>query len=137
MSMKRDTCGYWNFNASEPTAAARARRAFSAYLHEHCTDDSDFVAAEMVFAELISNAFRHGRAPVRIWVDCDMPNCILSVQDRGPGFEARPAQLPADVLSENGRGLFLVNALARRVEIVSRPHCGSVVKALLPVSFAA
>ncbi len=135
--MKRGAHGSWKFNASEPTAAVRARRDFSAYLHEHCTDDSDFVAAEMVFAELISNAFRHGRAPVRILVECNFRHCILSVHDRGPGFEPRPPQLPADVLSENGRGLFLVNALSQRVEIVSRPNRGAVVTALLPVCFAA
>ena len=129
--------GCWKFNASEPTAAVRARRDFNAYLHEHCTDDSDFVAAEMVFAELISNAFRHGRAPVRIWVECDDRRCTLNVQDRGPGFQPRLPQLPVDLLSESGRGLYLVNTLARRVEVVSRPHYGSVVKALLPVSFAA
>lgn len=135
--MKRGALGLWKFNASEPTAAARARRDFAAYLHEHCTGDSDFVAAEMVFAELISNAFRHGRAPVRIWVECDLCSCVLNVEDQGPGFEVRPPQLPADVLSENGRGLFLVNALAKRVEIVSRPNFGSVVKVSLPVCFAA
>lgn len=135
--MKSGARGSWKFSASEPTAAGRARRDFAAYLHEHCTGDSDFVAAEMVFAELISNAFRHGRGPVHIWVECDLRRCILSVQDRGPGFEPRAPQLPADVLSENGRGLFLVNALSRQVEIVSRPHYGSVVKALLPVCFAA
>ncbi len=51
--MKLGARGSWKFHASEPTAAVRARRDFAAYLREHCTDDSDFVAAEMVFAELI------------------------------------------------------------------------------------
>jgi anti-sigma regulatory factor (Ser/Thr protein kinase) len=127
----------WKFNASEPTAAVSARRSFAAYLHETCTGDSDFVAAEMVFAELISNAFRHGRAPVRIWVECEVAQCVLNVQDRGSGFVPKTPRLPTDVLSENGRGLYLVNALSRSVEIVSRPDHGSVVRALLPVCFAA
>lgn len=135
--MKRTTQNTWTFDASEPKAAMRARRSFAAYLHETCSEDSDFVGAEMVFVELISNAFRHGRAPVRIWVECEVTQCVLTVQDRGPGFVPKDPRLPSDVLSENGRGLYLVNALARWVEIESRPKHGSVVRALLPVRLAA
>ena len=127
----------WRFNATEATAAMRARAGFTSYLHEHCTADSDIVASEIVFAELISNAFRHGRGPVQIWVEFDSPECTLNVRDGGGGFDPGTPCLPEDSLSENGRGLFLVWALAKRVQVVPDVPDGSIVKALLPVSVLA
>ncbi|MDQ6929107.1 MAG: ATP-binding protein [Candidatus Eremiobacteraeota bacterium] len=128
----------WTFNATEQTAAMRARVGFTSYLHEHCTPDSDIVAAEIVFAELISNAFRHGGGgPVQIWVELDSPECILHVRDGGTGFDPGTPRLPDDALSENGRGLFLVWALAKRVQVVPDSRSGSTVRALLPVSVLA
>ena len=57
----------------------------------------------------------------------------LHVMDEGPGFDATPS-LPADLWSENGRGLFLVKALSRSVEVRRLPGFGTYVKVLLPKS---
>ena len=127
----------WAFHAKEHHEAACARMEFTAYLQGHCTPDSDIIGAEIVFAELISNAFRHGVAPVRIWVVCQVPNCTLNVHDGGDGFELGTPDLPSDALSEDGRGLFLICTLAREVRVVRGPHAGSTVKAVLPVCIAA
>jgi len=54
------------------------------------------------------------------------------VLDRGRGF-APSLQLPADGLSENGRGFFIVDALARRVDVTASRQ-GTHVRAVLPVT---
>ncbi|GAC1659684.1 MAG: hypothetical protein NVS9B12_13420 [Vulcanimicrobiaceae bacterium] len=128
----------WRFDATEHSAAKRARFAFTSYLQEHCTADSDILGAEIVFSELISNAFRHGSGPVGIWMECAKPDCTLNVHDLGEGFELGNPSLPEDVLSDHGRGLFLVCTLSKRVQVIRIPEKkGAIVRALLPVSFAA
>jgi anti-sigma regulatory factor (Ser/Thr protein kinase) len=54
------------------------------------------------------------------------------MSDNGDGYAKQP-NLPRDVLSETGRGLFIVEALTRRFEVSRAPHGGSDVRALLDV----
>jgi anti-sigma regulatory factor (Ser/Thr protein kinase) len=63
------------------------------------------------------------------WQGSDL---VLHVLDRGPGFEPT-LRLPDDGLSESGRGFFIVDALARRVD-VNRSRQGTHVRAVLPVT---
>jgi anti-sigma regulatory factor (Ser/Thr protein kinase) len=55
---------------------------------------------------------------------------VLHVFDTGQGFEYRP-RLPSDLLSERGRGLFLVAALAEEVSAELRRPSGSHVRVVL------
>ncbi len=53
--------------------------------------------------------------------------------DRGRGFRHLP-KLPADVLSERGRGLYIVSALADDFAVTRRPDGGSHARAVLSVT---
>lgn len=135
--MKAQNEVMWQFDAGEASAATSARADFTTYLRSKCTADSDIEAAQIVFSELIANAFQHGVGPVKMWIEFSRPDCSLNVADQGKGFELGIPSLPEDELSENGRGLFLVWALATRVQVIHVPNDGSIVKALLPVRLAA
>jgi anti-sigma regulatory factor (Ser/Thr protein kinase) len=61
----------------------------------------------------------------------------LRVRDRGPGFALAEANLPSDVMSESGRGLFLVRAFAADPIVVPRPDGGTEVVITLPLEVVA
>jgi hypothetical protein len=54
------------------------------------------------------------------------------VLDRGPGFTFAP-QLPSDLLSERGRGLYIVWSLAEDFNVTQRYDGGSHARAVLGV----
>ena len=87
-------------------------------------------SAELAFGELIGNVVRYapGRLVVLLDVSAEAP--VLHVLDEGPGFEFRP-RLPADVLSERGRGLFLATAFADEVSVERRRGGGSHARVVL------
>ncbi|MGV9318452.1 ATP-binding protein [Streptomyces sp. NPDC003660] len=79
--------------------------------------------AAVVVSELLSNALRHGRPPVR--VACALRRrspgrtaLRIEVADAGPSFDTTLVRArwrhPSFTLEESGRGLFLVDALASR-----------------------
>ncbi|MFJ5520311.1 ATP-binding protein [Streptomyces griseoluteus] len=79
--------------------------------------------ASVVVSELVSNALRHGRPPVR--VACALRRrsprgraLRIEVADAGPSFDTTLIRArwrhPSFALDESGRGLFLVDALASR-----------------------
>jgi anti-sigma regulatory factor (Ser/Thr protein kinase) len=128
-----ETSDRWAFNVSDPAAAYAIKRDYVAALEQYGT--ADVAACEVIFGELIGNVLRYAPGRLGIGLSCDSEGVWLHVMDEGPGFEAS-ADLPEDVWSESGRGLFLVHALARRA-VIRRLHVnGSYVKVLLPVDVA-
>ncbi|MFI8828531.1 ATP-binding protein [Streptomyces sp. NPDC053431] len=122
--------------SSTPRGARLARRLALHQLDRwgvpHGSAVSD--AAAQIVAELAANAVTHGRVPGR---DFEL---VLSY--RGDGHlridvsdtrtERRPGLLrPASPLSDSGRGLLLVDALATRWEILNRLPVGKTVRAEL------
>ncbi len=95
-----------------------------------------FRAAELVYGELVGNAVRHapGRIVVRLDWDDDTP--VLTVHDEGRSFRPN-IRLPDDPLSEHGRGLYIVRALALSLDVENIEGDGSQVLARLPVHKAA
>lgn len=93
----------------EPTAP-RAARAFLRNVFDvwDC-DDEDQVAAVLT-SEVVTNAIRHtaGKVALRITLAADIVR--VEASDVAPG-ELRA--LPVDVTADGGRGLFLVEMLAR------------------------
>ncbi|MEO7039114.1 MAG: ATP-binding protein [Candidatus Elarobacter sp.] len=87
-------------------------------------------AAELVFGELIGNAYRHARGSIDVMLDVSGTVGVLHVLDNGHGFEFRP-RLPADPLEERGRGLFLVKTFADEFSFESRRGGGSHARAVL------
>ena len=91
-------------------------------------------AAEHVFGELLGNVVRFAPGPVEIELDWNNGAApVLHVLDRGPGFTFTP-KLPTDLLSERGRGLYIVWALAADFNVTPRHDGGSHARAVLGIA---
>jgi len=126
----RDLLSRWSFATSDGDAAAASRHAFAqAYAERGATLD-DVMFAEMVFGELVSNTVRYAPGWVEVVADWSGPDPVLHVIDRGPGFR-HISILPPDLLSESGRGLFIVSALTHDFYVSKRATGGSHARAVL------
>jgi anti-sigma regulatory factor (Ser/Thr protein kinase) len=85
----------------------------------------------VIVGELVANVIRHAPGPIGIYVAWEDEGATLIVADRGRGIPALRC-VPSN-LAERGRGLFLVEALARSVSISASPGNGSRVIVGLPV----
>ena len=86
--------------------------------------------AELVLGELAGNVVRHAPGPVEIILDFSNPHPVLHVIDEGPGF-ARAPMLPQDVMSESGRGLYIVSQSTLEFSVMRRRPKGSHARAVL------
>jgi anti-sigma regulatory factor (Ser/Thr protein kinase) len=123
---------HWSFDAENAQAAHDARAQFVAALRERAPAQSDIGAAELVFGELIGNVVRHAPGPIDVQLDWSGVHPVLHVTDRGKGFIRDPA-LPADVLSESGRGLYIIAQLTGNVRIERIPGYGNHVAVVLRI----
>lgn len=132
MELAREGCDTLalSFDASDTQLAHDCRRFFLGYLIELGAPGEDFASAELVLGELIGNVVRHTSGRVRMSVDWRGKYPELAVSDSGDGFDLEAA-LPDDVLSEVGRGLFLVDALTHEFSVERLPGSGSVARAVL------
>jgi anti-sigma regulatory factor (Ser/Thr protein kinase) len=103
---------------ANPHAPAAARRAVTARLTEAGLGDHVDTATLLV-SELVTNALRHGGGPEELIVEIDADGVSIGVRDsslqppqeeigEGPGA----VRVVGGGLSENGRGLLLVDLLA-------------------------
>lgn len=122
---------HWSFDAENARAAQDARNDFVTHLREHAAD-GDFEAAEIIFGELIGNVVRHAPGPIDVLVEWTGESPVLHVTDRGPGFTRRPS-LPDDPLKESGRGLYIVETLARSLRFERVPGYGTHIAVELPI----
>jgi anti-sigma regulatory factor (Ser/Thr protein kinase) len=107
----------WMFASQDARSAVDARTEFVEFLRSIGTGDELVYKAELVFGELLGNVVRHAPGPVDISFDLRSGAGILHVIDSGPEFPVVQAHLPDDVLSELGRGLFIVQQLATDVRV--------------------
>jgi anti-sigma regulatory factor (Ser/Thr protein kinase) len=122
----------WSFDSEDANRAHLARKDLIAYLATRASSEgSDFAAAEAIFGELIGNVARHAPGPVSILLEWEDDSAVLHVRDQGPGFDWHGSCEP-ELLAEGGRGLFIVQALARALEI-ERLECGVRASAWLPI----
>ncbi len=122
----------WRFEAENAKAAQDARGQFVRALREHCSDEVAIAMAELIFGELIGNVVRHSPGPIDIDLDWSQGRPVLHVIDRGAPFTVTTG-LPRDVLSESGRGLFIVRELSRSVRVEHVRGYGNHVMAELPL----
>lgn len=120
----------WAFDAENARAAHEARAELAAYLRERTSGAADIGAAELVFGELVGNVVRHAPGPIEVQVEWTGPQPVLHVIDRGRGFLRDPS-LPIDMLSESGRGLYIVSQLADALRIERIAGYGNHVAAVL------
>lgn len=96
-------------------------------------EDAAFVGVAL--REAVVNAFRHGRsldnAPTRIGLHLTPDSLVITVRDRGPGFD--PDSVPDPRSAGNlergcGRGIFYMRCFTDRVSFVFPRNGGSVVR---------
>jgi anti-sigma regulatory factor (Ser/Thr protein kinase) len=120
----------------EAERVLRERRAFRARLRTLPTPRCDEDAAELIYGELVANTVRHANGCVLARLEIDDGEPVLVVRDQGPGLRDVPRRFRSDPYAESGRGLALVEMLARDVEIEARPGEGTEIRAVLPVAGA-
>ncbi len=122
----------WSLVTEDAREATRARIAIRGFLAlEADAARSDLDAAELIVGELVANVIRHAPGAISINVSWKGHEAILVVKDRGPGVPA--VRRAPNENATSGRGLFLIQALARAVEIDAQPGRGSRVIVHLPV----
>ncbi|MFN2529332.1 MAG: SpoIIE family protein phosphatase [Candidatus Baltobacteraceae bacterium] len=125
----------WSFDSEDAVLAHDSRKLLLSHLLQLGAPGDDYSSAELVFGELIGNVVRHtaGRVTVRLDWSGNYPE--LTVLDSGAGFDFE-THLPKDMLSEAGRGLFLVNALTREFDVKKAPQGGTLARAVLQLERA-
>ena len=87
-----------------PATARESVRTTCADSLPHLVDD-----AVLLVSEVVTNAVKHGRAPVRLRIDCERTSVVVAVDDANPAF---PRVRRADRRRHSGRGLVLLERLA-------------------------
>ncbi len=125
-----------------PTAVADARRLTMDTLGRWGLAERADDAA-VVVSELAGNAFRHGRAPVRLVLRCEasaLGPAACSVRDAGTWGGARipdRAAMEAAICSEGGRGLYIARELSDSLTVrTARYRPGTVVTATFTMHHA-
>lgn len=144
----------WSLTAGDAAAASLVRQEIRAFLERHAVGDLD--AAELIAAELLGNAIRHGGGTTWVSLGWQGTAAQLRVRDLGPGFNPARIGGPTDPggpdgggaadgaagagspdhLAEGGRGLALVGRLAAELTARAREVGGMDVAAVLPVTKA-
>lgn len=124
----------WSIDARSVEAARRVKRALLWQIGEYTVQEADLASIELIYGELVGNVARHTPGHADVTLEVRGSAAVLHVGDRGAPIGAPPAvsQDPAD-LSESGRGLFLVQSLARDVRI-ERKDGGNYISATLPIT---
>jgi PAS domain S-box-containing protein len=120
----------WSFDVSEPAQASSARRGLVAELQSAGMADESVLTAELIVAELLGNVVRYAPGHVDVILDYSADVPVIHIIDNGQGFEHN-SRLPADTYAESGRGLFIVNELAREFTIARAPNGGSHARVVL------
>ena len=110
-----------------PLSPAAARAAAAELMNElHLERLADDVS--LVVSELVTNAVRYAEPPVTLEIEAADDGVTIAVADGSPG---RPQPRDAGVDEEGGRGLALIDLLARETGIRPQPP-GKTVWAVLP-----
>lgn len=122
----------WRFDARDADDASRVRRELIDRLRTYRPQPDALYGSELILGELIGNVVRHTPGAAEVVLDTGAAYPVLHVIDQGEGFR-HSARLPADPMSERGRGLFLIRSVARDFTVTARPGGGSHAIATLPL----
>jgi anti-sigma regulatory factor (Ser/Thr protein kinase) len=107
----------WTLLLDDAGGGGDARLHFVQFLQSVRNDEEFLDKAELIFGELLGNVVRHAPGPVKISVELQDDSIVLHVVDSGPPLHSARRRLPDDILSERGRGLFIVAQLATDVRV--------------------
>lgn len=122
----------WHVDLEDASAAPSRRTDFVQYLRANGRPDDDYAAAELIFGELVGNAYLHARGPLELAVEWSGGHAILHVTDQGGPVDLSAARMPTET-SEHGRVLALVRALAPSIHATTYPGYGKTISVALPV----
>lgn len=125
----------WSSDVSDYRAASRLRHNVMQMLRADSGLSGDYAAVELILGELLGNVARHTPGAIVIYLEIQEGRAFLTVTDRGAGIGEPRRSLPADALSESGRGMFLISTLARGLD-VSGSRSGTTVRVELPLDAA-
>ena len=128
--MSREKSSAWPEDSialpNKPAHASDLRAFVGGFLDDARVPEEVADEVMMAVGEVVANACRHGRAekfPGVVEICCELRNghLSISVRDDGPGFDARSIQSsrPPHLLSQGGRGFFLMEQLMDRVQVDS------------------
>ena len=122
---------HWRFDPRASEAADRVRSEIRRALETQAREDA-VVRLDVIYAEIVSNAIRHAPGMLELEVECEANggDVTLHVMDRGPGYRVS-TNLPPDLFSETGRGLFIISMHADRFVVEARHGGGSHARILL------
>lgn len=121
---------HWSFDVSDGEMARAVRKEVLDHLERGGVSGDAKAAAELIFSELVGNVVRFAPRWADVTLDWAGDSPVLHVLDGGPGFHHAP-KLPDSLLSEAGRGLFIVTKLTRDFKVAPRPNGGSHARAVL------
>ncbi len=108
------------------------RRAFRERLGEPGVPPVDVDASELIYGELVANTVRYAKGKVVVRLELHGDDPVLVVRDHGPGLRVKPWSPHRNLFAESGRGLAIVERLAREVEVDIPSSGGTEVRAVLP-----
>ncbi|NUH40143.1 ATP-binding protein [Streptomyces samsunensis] len=95
-----------------------ARRHVAGRLLAWGISPADQDSVLLIIGELAANAAKHGRESMTIMVTASSRSLTIEVTDTGTPTPANPQQ-PSEAEGENGRGLQIVECLARSVQYIA------------------
>ncbi|MBD5654156.1 MAG: SpoIIE family protein phosphatase, partial [Candidatus Eremiobacteraeota bacterium] len=124
----------WRFHAASAQAAHVMRQEIAAYLEQPAGGSEDASNCELIVGELLANTVEHAPGLVELAIEWTHEHAILTVSDNGAGVKSLRNELPADILHEGSRGLFLVHALSLGVTVDTSPTGGARIRVVLPIA---
>jgi PAS domain S-box-containing protein len=124
----------WRFHSSDAYSAQSSRREIMSFLRALATHAEELFAAELILGEILANTVEHAPGLVEVKLDWSQDRPVVAVRDTGPGLSKLRAVLPNDAMSEDGRGIFLIHALADEVTVRPAPGYGTEICVVLPLS---
>ncbi|HEY7993467.1 MAG TPA: PAS domain-containing protein [Candidatus Eremiobacteraceae bacterium] len=124
----------WRFHSSDAFTAHASRHEIMAYLRRLAVDPEQVFTGELILGEILANTVEHAPGLVEVDVDWMGEKPIVTIRDTGPGMRPMPATLPEDLLSEGGRGIYLITELSEGATIRPTPGYGTEVRAVLPIA---
>ena len=124
----------WRFHSSDAFTAHASRHEIMGYLRRLASDPNEVFTGELILGEILANTVEHAPGLVEVRIDWNGEKPIVTIRDTGPGLRSLKGGLPADVMAEGGRGIFLITSLAETASVKPSPGYGAEIRAVLPIS---